>query len=171
MMQIRSSCPLGHAKHFPDLAVRKAFHIVHYDHCSLPLGQRFQSRAEPPPQLIRFGGIVKGCRNGLVQLIGVPNLAPSAYVEGGICYYAPDPCSKGLIRSETGKRLVSVQEAFLHGVLRVLFRKRDCASYRKCANLMTTHERRKRIAAALLRFENERTLALNARTFRRRRVV
>jgi len=106
-----------------------------------------------------------------VQLIRIANLAPPSYVEGGICDYSANPCSKRLIRPEPGKRLVRVQKTFLNGVLRVLSRERDCSSYRECAYLMPTHELRKRLAAPPLSFDNERTLVVSARAFRRRRSV
>jgi len=171
VVQIRSRRSFRHPQQLADLTVRKAFHIMHDDHCPLPFGQCRQSRAKPPAQLILLGGIVKGRRQRLMQLIRVPNFPSPTYIECGVGDYAAKPSPKGLVRPESGKRSVSVQEAFLHGVLRVLSRERDCASDGECANLMASHKLREGVATPLLRTEAERPLALTARPLRGRRVI
>src|ERR1700728_4408200 len=97
----------------------EALHVVEHDDRALALRQRREPRVQPGTQIRLFGGVVPSRREVFTQRLGLAHTAAARAIERRVGDDAVEPSAEGLARKEATERAVRMQEAVLHGILRV----------------------------------------------------
>ena len=120
MVKIRSSRAFGNAERPADLPVSEPFHIVHHDHCALPVREVRERLLQPFTKLSRFRRISERHRDGLRQFLRHSYLPATDEVQCGVGHDPIQPRPEWLIRTKPVERAVRMKKPFLHRILRVL---------------------------------------------------